>query len=376
MPFLIAFALAFGAGAARALDVTAGSGAATECPGPAPRLHVAAAAFLEPAPLSSYDEYGGNRYAPDRGSNLGVGVGFAELSASVHSWCFGLLYRAELEGTGSQDLLDVLHGDHEGRPFDAGRTYELQYEGRLLKARGLRVRRVFEMGQAGAFHFTFGAGVSLLKATQARHESISGAVTAGSTDYAVGTATWTRTNSDIDPADFNPFVGAGDPRGWGFSTDLHLKALARNGTAIEIVVMDAAGRIYWRDMRNSVRNFNNASIRYDSNANRAAFVNGIDSRIESTQRIPAKYHIALAHPVGSRLTLLAADDSVQGIHFVSFGARYGTSERSAAATFDTRTHAVGLSARWEPFGISLTTNRLHWRDASALGLAIEVSALW
>lgn len=359
-----------------ALDVTAGSGAANECPSLRPRLHAAAEAWLEPAPLSSIDEYGGSRYAPDSQVNVGVGVGFAELSAGVRSYCIGLLYRAELEGRASRDLLDILHADHNGQPFDAGRSYQGRYETRELKAEGLRIRRVFELNPRASVRIRLGVGASLLRATQGRQESLIGAVSATTSDYAVGTATWLRTDSDLDPADFNPFVGAGHPRGRGFSTDVHLQALLRERTLVELVVMDAVGRIYWRDMRSSLRRLDNGTIRYDANDNREAFVNGVDSRIDYVQRIPPKYRLALVQPVASRLRVLLADDSVEGIHFVSCGAQYGSAERFAAMTFDTRTHAVALTARWAQFGLSLTTNRWNWRAATALGAAVEIATRW
>jgi hypothetical protein len=355
--------------------VTAGSGAANRCPGPLPRLHVAAEAWLEPAPLSTLDTFGGSQYAPATGGNVGVGVGFAELSAGIKGFCIGVLYRAELEGSASRDVLDILHADRHGKPFDAGRTYWAQYDTSLLKAHGLRVRRAFDF-RARSFRMTVGLGASLLQATQGRQESLNGTLTAATTDYATGTATWLRAASDLDPAEFNPFVGAGDPRGWGFSTDLHLKALIRERTEVDLVVMDLVGQIYWHDLRRSLRRLDNATIRYDENANRKAFVNGVDSRIADRQRIPTKYHLAIAQPFGSRLKVLLADDSVGGIHFVSLGVRLGSAERSASATFDLRTHAVGLSARWAPVAVSLTTNRWRLNEASALGASVEIAAQW
>src|SRR5262245_12586298 len=107
-----------------ALDLTAGSGAARECSSPVPNLHVEAIAYLEPAPLSSIDEYGGRHYSAARGSNAGVGIGFAELAAAAGPYCIGLVYREEGQGLATKDLIDMLHGDHYDRPFESEHDYQ------------------------------------------------------------------------------------------------------------------------------------------------------------------------------------------------------------------------------------------------------------
>ncbi|MEJ1963566.1 MAG: hypothetical protein WDO56_19185 [Gammaproteobacteria bacterium] len=203
-----------------------------------------------------------------------------------------------------------------------------------------------------------------------------GAVTASTPTYAVGTATWLRTASDLDPDSLNSFVGAGHPGGVGFSTDLQLRVQTQSGTAIDLIAMDLFGRIYWHEIRSSLRALDNATIRYDANANRGAFVTGADARIASVQRIPTKWRIALAQPLTPRLTALLEDDALLGRHFVSFGTRYGTSDRFVAASFDVRTHAVGFDARWGIIAASLATDRLDWRNARTLGISLDLSFRW
>jgi hypothetical protein len=361
--------------AAQALDLTAGSGAANDCSG-VPHIQAAAVAYLEPAPVLSISDYGGNQYAPSPGNNIGAGVGFAEVSAAVAHLCIGLVYREEFEGIASQDLLDIVHANHFGQPFDVGRTYDAWYKLQSLKAYGLRLRHAFDLGELGKFGFTLGVGGSLLEAIEGRQESLLGSVTATSSDYAVGTATWLRTDSDLNPADFNPFVGPGHPTGLGFSTDIELKAAAADGTALDIIIMDAAGRTYWHGTRNSLLLANNATIQYDANFNREAFVSGLDSRIDEAQRIPTKYRVAFLQPIVSHLSALLEDDAVNGYHFVSVGAQYGGTARNVAATFDTRVHAVGISGHWQIFSASITSNRWRPQDATALGASFDLSVRW
>jgi hypothetical protein len=361
---------------ASALDLTAGSGAGRECAGRAPAFHAAAIAYLEPAPASSIDEYGGARYTPDRASNIGMGLAFAELSAAAGGYCLGLFYREEAQGAATGDLLDILHADHFGKPFDAGRDYALHYDWRTLKAFGLRLRRAFRAGEIRSTRFTLALGASLMKPQVGSVETLSGTVTASTPTYAVGTATWLRTSSDLDPDSFNSFVGAGHPAGVGFSTDLQLRARTPSGTVVDLTAMDLFGRIYWRETRSSLRAFDNATLRYDENANREAFVTGSDARIRSVQRIAAKWRLAVEQPLAARLTALLEDDAVLGRHFVSFGARYGSSEHFLAARFDVRTQAVGLDARWGSVAASLTTDRFEWRNARALGISLDLSLLW
>lgn len=368
-------ALLAGHGAtAAALDLTAGSGAGRECTGKVPGFHAAAIAYLEPAPASSINEYGGSRYAPDRANNIGVGVAFAELSAAAGAYCVGLFYRAEGQGAASGDLLDILHADHFGEPFEPGRDYDLHYDWRTLEAYGLRLRRAFSFG--ASTRFTLALGASLMKPKVGSVETLSGTVLASSDTYAVGTASWQRTDSDLDPRSFNSFVGAGDPRGVGFSTDVQFTAHMPSGTVLDLTAMDLFGRIYWRETRSSLRALDNMTIRYDENANRSAFVSGADARIRSVQRIPTKWRIAVAQPLTPRIATLIEDDVLLGWHFVSVGARYGSAGRFVAGTFDLRTHAVGLDARWNLLSVSLTMDRWDWHNARTLGLSIGLSHRW
>lgn len=371
---LLACGLALTPISALSLDFTAGSGAAHECSSGRPRLSAAAVAYLQPAPLSTIDDYGGTRYAPDNGRNIGIGVGFAELSVGLGAYCLGALYRTEFEGRGSRDLLDVLHGNRNGVTFESGRTYSLDYEAEALRATGLRLRRVFRLGQIGSLDFQLGVGLSMLKAIGARWESMAGSVTASSAEYATGTATWVRTGTEI--SSFNPFVDGGDPQGLGYSTDLHLQATFASGTQFDVIAMDLYGRVHWHNARDSMRVLDNAAFRYDANANREAFVHGLDRRVDTVQKIPTKYRLAVSRPVFGAWSILAADDLVRGSQFPSIGAQYGTPEHSIAANFDFRTHAVGIGARWGILTASLTSDRLKWRDASTLGLSLGIAARW
>jgi hypothetical protein len=372
---LIGFTLVLAPMAAPALDFTVDSGAANDCSA-LPSVHAAAVAYLEPAPLSTVNQYGGNQYDPSSGNNIGVGIGFAEISAAAPWICVGLLYRAEFEGTASKDLLDILHANHVGQPFDAGRTYQTWYEAQSLKAEGLRLRRAFELGELHGWSFKLGFGASFLEAAQGRQEYLTGTVTATSPTYAVGTATWLKTDSDLNPNDFNPFVGPGHPTGLGFATDFELKVSSAEGAALDVIIMDAGGRIYWHGTRNALLMANNSTIRYDSDLNRDAFVTGVDSRIDEVQHIPVKYHVAFSHPVLAQLSALVEDDAVNGYHFVSLGARYGSVERNATATFDTRVHAVGIGGRWRSFYASFTSNRWRPQDATALGASVGIGLRW
>ena len=360
---------------ASALDLTVDSGAAADCSG-LPHLQAAAAAYLEPAPLTTVNQYGGNQYVPSSGNNIGVGVAFAEISAPAPQVCVGLLYRAEFEGTASKDLLDILHANHLGQAFDVGRTYHAWYQAQSLKAEGLRLRRALELGELHGFRVTLGIGASLLDAAQGRQQSLTGTVIATSPTYAVGTATWLRADSDLNPNDFNPFVGPGHPTGLGFSTDFELKVASAEGAALDVIVMDAGGRIYWHGTRNALLTANNATIQYNEDFNREAFVSGVDSRINEVEHIPIKYHVALSEPVVAHLSALLEDDAVNGYHFVSVGARYGSAGRNVTATFDTRVHAVGIGAHWRSFYASFTTNRWRPQDATALGASVGISFRW
>jgi hypothetical protein len=52
---------------------------------------------------------------------------------------------------------------------------------------------------------------------------------------------------------------------------------------------------------------NNATVRYDANFNREALLNGVDSLVNETERIPTKYQMAFTQPIVGKSS--AADHS-------------------------------------------------------------------
>ncbi len=65
-----------------ALDLTVGAGAAQNCPASAVGIGFSggAIAYLEPAPVVTFDDYGGGRYSPNRGNDIGIGIAYGEVT--------------------------------------------------------------------------------------------------------------------------------------------------------------------------------------------------------------------------------------------------------------------------------------------------------
>src|ERR1700722_14230853 len=360
------------------LDLTAGAGAAHNCPegGFGIAFNASAIAYLEPAPVVKVDDYGGGHYSPSNGNNIGIGIGYSELTGEVSGFCIGVLFRAEYRAEASKDLLDALVANHFGHTFDAGKTYTLSLKEESFKADGARVRRVIEFDLTDQWSTKLGFGASLLKATEGQDDSLSGKVTATSATYAVGTASWLQTASNLNLATFNPFVAAGNPSAYGFSTDFELISQSKAGWSIDFVVIDALGRLYWHDIPQSLRTLNNATIRYNANFDRDAFVTGVDSRISYVQDLTPKYHLVFTAPVLSSLGAYVENDFVDGLHFPSLGARYGTIGRSAEVNYDFRTRAVGVGGHLMAITALVTTNDLRLRSATVLGISIQAIHSW
>jgi hypothetical protein len=368
--WLIGVGLALVAQRVQALDLTAGSAATQDCSRGTPQLRIDSAAYLEPAPVLYATRYGGDHYRPAAGSNVGFAVAFGELSTRVGSFCLGLLAREEWDAHATRDLLDAVVANHDGKPFETGRNYRLAYQLQMFQAGGIRLRRVLTLASSFTGRLQLGIGISLLRAIQGRQEWGYGSATATSPEYAIGTATWTRIDSNT-PGGFNPFVGMPQPSGWGYATDLDLRAELRTGTSAYLAIMDPESRIYWRDIADSTRSFDDATIRYNADFNREALLTGRDSRVDSVQRLPVGYRLAIDQPVGERWHLQLSDDVLEGYHFPALGVRYGSRERLIGADFDTRTRAVEISARWHAVAAAVATNRFPLSEATALAVSLQ-----
>jgi hypothetical protein len=364
--------------AATALDLTVGSGAAQNCPQStyAIAFTAAAIAYVEPAPVLTVTRYGAGQYSPSSNNDLGIGIGFAEITGRAYGFCVGALFRTEYRDEASPGLLDALVANHFGHPFDAGRTYQLSLSDTSFKADGVRIRRVADLELTNQWSVKIGFGASYLHALQGQQESVSGSVTATSQTYAIGAGTWLNTASNMNLANFNPFVAPGNPGGDGFSTDLEFIVQSTSGLSMDFIVMDALGRIYWHDVPQSLKTLNNATISYNANFDRDAFVTGLDSRVSFVQDLVPKYHLAFSAPVTPRLSAVVEDDFVSGYHFASLGARYGKDDRLALLNFDFRTKAVGIGAQWKSISALVTTNNIRVTDATVLGFSIQAVRAW
>jgi hypothetical protein len=358
--------------------LTVGAGAAQNCPAAAIGISFSAGAiaYLEPAPVVSFDDYGGDHYAPSRGNNIGIAIGYGEFTGEVAGFCVDVLYRAEYRAQASRDILDALVANHRGAPFDAGRTYRLSLSEDSFKATGLRLRRVADFEFTDQWSASLGVGVSVLKALDAQRESVAGSATATSGTYAVGTATWLKTDTNFNLADFNPFVAPGTPDGYGFSSDFEFVARSKTGYAVDFTVMDALGRLYWHDVPQSYRTLDNATITYNSDFNRNAFVTGLDSRVNFVQAIPRTYQLAATLPMIAKFSGIIEDDLIAGYHFPSVAARYGEPDRYGELNFDARTQSVSIGGRLHAMSAMITANSFEPRRASVLGITLRAFHTW
>ncbi len=361
-----------------ALDLTVGAGAAQNCPAAPTGISFSAGAiaYLEPAPVVTFDDYGDGHYAPSRGNNIGIGIGFGEFTGEIEGYCVDALYRAEYIAAASRDILDALVANHVGAPFDSGRTYGLSLSEDSFKASGLRIRRVIDFEFTEAWSASIGLGLSVLKALDAQRESVSGSATATSGSYAVGTATWLKTDTNFNLADFNHFVAPGTPDGYGFSTDFEFVARSKSGYSIDFTVMDAIGRLYWHDVPQSYRTLDNATISYNADFDRNAFVTGLDSRVSFVQALPRIYQLAATVPLLAKFSGIVEDDLIAGYHFPSVGARYGEPDRYGELNFDVRTQSVSLGARLHAMSAMITANSFEPRRATVLGITLRAAHAW
>jgi hypothetical protein len=361
-----------------ALDLSANSGAARDCPSAGYGIAFTASviAYLEPAPVVDVGNYGGSQYSPSQGHNVGLGIGYGEATAAAAGFCVGALYRAEYRANATRDLLDILVANHYGNPFNANRTYQLYLDEKSFKADGIRLRKIWNIDPTDTWSFKLGIAASLLKGLEGKEEDLTGSVIATSNNYAVGTALLRQTASDLSLTNFNPFVAPGSAYAHGFATDVELIAKSTHGWSIDLVVVDAIARLYWHDIPQSLRTLNNSAISYNANFDRDAFVSGLDSRINYTQDLSPKYHVVVSHPLVSSVNAFVEDDFVDGLHFPSLGGRYGTDTRNTELNYDFRTNAVGIGGRLGFIRALLTTNNIHWRNATVLGISLQASHSW
>jgi hypothetical protein len=376
MRFLLGVAAFMSSAATPALDFTLGVGPMFNCQGEGLSARAVALTYLEPAPVLSIGNYGGRHYDPGDGSNVGIGVGYADLAAPVGRYCVGAFYRTDYAGQASRDALDALVANREGRAFDVGRNYSLAVDSTWLESAGIKVSRVFGFEPAAHWSLRLGVTASLMKALSLRKEQLHGSATATSGDYAVGTASLTRALSHYDAKDFNPFVGKADPDGYGYAADFGAVLQSPSGYVAEFTVMDAYSHLDWQDVPQSKDNVDNATIRYDANLNREAFIHGLDRRVDLAQPLEPRYRVSLAAPLTRAFTLVISDDYVCDTHFPALGFRHRVKDMDTQVSYDAQTRAVSLHWQKAWFSFSIATNDLDLGNATVLGAGLQFASRW
>jgi hypothetical protein len=362
--------------AAPALDFTLGVGPTFSCQSRGPGARMAGLTFLEPAPVLSTDEYGGRHYHPDDGNNVGVGTGYADLTAPVGQYCAGVFYRTDYRGSASRDTLDVLVANHRRQPFDVGRRYELQFGSTYLDMAGLKLSRVWDFEPAAGWSLQFGATASVMKALTYREDDLRGSAVASSGRYGVGTATLVRTESDYDPSDFNPFVGTGDPEGYGYAVDGGAVLRSPRGDTVTATVLDAYSTIRWNDVPQSIENADNETFRYDANFNRQAFVAGRDRRVNLSRHLDPRYRVAVSAPLQHGFSLFASDDYLHHTHFPAAGIGYQRSGNYAELGIDLQAGAVSILLGHGWLRLSISADDIEISEATVLGAGVSVAGAW
>ncbi len=294
---------------------------------------------------------------------------------SAAGFCVGILYREQYYGKASRDLLDLWVSNHQAERFEAGRRYDIAGRVNTLRATGLRVRKTHRFDMASGITLQLAAGASLLKGLDVAQKSYSGVVTATSDSWIAGNASWQRTKSDVNPLKFSPYVGTGNPHGLGYSTDVELIAGFR-GWTLDAATVDALGRIWWRDVPQSIKTLDNAAISYNANLDQDAAITGFDQRVDFRQDLPMRFRFMLTSAALGSWRLRVEDGLIHGLHFPAVGTVLQLGTGSLEVDYDLRTRAVGLGGTFGPLRLAILADDPRVKRASTLGISLSAGLAW
>ncbi len=237
-----------------------------------------------------------------------------------------------------------------------------------FRADGTRLEKTINLTLGAGWSAKLGLAASYLHGTEGDEQSFGGQVAATSSDYAVGAATWVRTQTDIDHNTFKPLRGSRHP-------PAAMASRPMRSLSWPIRVAIPSPRRRWTPSAGSTGArcrtpcgpLLNTTIAYNANLDRDAFINGIDSRTSFVEHIPTKLRLAASLPVVSEWSADLEDDEVKAFISHRSGRALETQGAAPLLHYDVRTGAVELGAHLSWLAVSPRHQQLSCRSRLGAG---------
>lgn len=323
-----------------------------------------------------------DHYTPATGKNLALGMARAELGAqSAQPWGIAriaVIAREDWRVEGNRDTMDLVWQDRNRKGLDAGRSYVLDYKLDGFSANGLKAGWANRFALAPGWDLALGTSASLLKANNYRIDHINGIAnaTASNAFTAILNRDHAYWNMNTSPANFNPFVPAGEPSGRGYAVDFGLTLLAPGDIRFEATLADALGEIRWKQMPRTRIQANNASVSYNAAGDRNAIIAGTDSRETINERLHTKLDWTASMPLAPAslpgLRGQLGDAVYRGNSFPRIGLEYPFDSAwgtwNTSLEYDTRFKSTGIKIGQRYFSLAVVSDSISLDRAKTYGL--------
>ena len=317
-----------------------------------------------------------SRMLSNKSSNIAIVFARAEAGVQWQGWGLSTLQRGEALMYANRDTVNLAQQYTNTSGYDSNRTYNLDYRIRGFTASGLKLSKSLSLTMGAPWKLQTGVGLSVLRGSQIKQETITGQIVATSSTDFDGSAQQNISNSGIntnDPNVFNAPFGKQRPfSGEGYALDAGLILKHEpTGTLLEFAIADLAGAMDWFNVPNYDATLNTATKYFDANgyANFNPSASSISSYRNIRQTLDPKIRIAATYPLG-RWQLQAAAEHTQGYNFMQTGVGYQLSENwLMQAEYDWHFSSIGVGVKHRHFELMLRSDSPQTDTAKALGLS-------
>jgi hypothetical protein len=302
--------------------------------------------------------------------NIAISKAQASVGVFFQEWGFAYIRRSDISITSNRDALDLLYLQKNNLSSPVGTVFRPEVHAYSLSAHGPQISKRTVLFEHEDVRLWGAVGVGYLSGVSMRQADLQGLVQRTSaSNYSLLIPTL----SDINSNKTYPFMGDDHATGSGYAVDVALQAKWLGRHQAWLTVDDWQTRMQWKQVPSTraTADSRTVSLGKDGYLAYAPAIQGINARVDVTQRIEPTVTVGYAHDIGA-VTLSAESLRMAGVSIPNFTLKYRVSDKlHVVAGKDFRFQTIKGGVAWNNWAIFVFSQPVDITGSQAYGLSLR-----